>query len=175
MNNTNNTTNKIKKIFKNNIFFIILLILILLLRTFIFELSFIKWHSMLPTFKWGEFVFINKAIAFDTSLIKKGDIIIIDDKKDGIQIIKRVIWLEWDKIKIDNWKIYVNGKLKRTLLNPFLKWIKKEFIVWKWKIFYLWDNDLNSSDSRVLLLDNNYVNGTIPISDVIWIYMFTIF
>jgi len=166
--------NKLKLLFKENKFFIILLVLILLLRMFIFELSFIKWHSMLPTFKGGEFVFINKAIAFDRDLIKKGDIVIIDDKKDDIKIIKRVVWLEWDKIKIDDWKVYVNWILKRTLLNDFLKWIKKEFIVWKGKLFYLGDNDLNSSDSRVLLFDKNYINWTIPIDNIIWTYSFTI-
>lgn len=107
---------------------VIAIILALFIRTFVVQAFKIPSGSMQDTLLVGDYILVNKFIYgvkipfTDTTLIpiknpKRGDIIVFkfpnDPSKD---FIKRVVGVGGDTIKIENKKVFVNGKVED---NPF--------------------------------------------------------
>ncbi len=78
--------------------------------------------------------------------------------------IKRVIGLPWETVRIEWWDAYIkrkwtNGfvKLSEDFLNDDNNWNtnihgskeRKDFVIPEWKYFVMWDNRINSGDSRI--------------------------
>ena len=112
---------KILGFLKNNRGFLIFLALLFLIRG-----SVIDWHpvptgSMKPTILEGDVIVQNK-LAYDlrlpfsdTSLMqisqpKRGDIIVFTSKESGKRLIKRLVGLPGETIKVINDQIVINGK-----------------------------------------------------------------
>ena len=99
--------------------------------------------------------------------------------------IKRIIWIEWDVIKIENWVVYRNWEIleEKNYLNKDNNWKtflpsfqeQSEFIIPKWTVFVLWDNRNWSSDSRYWKDENNENTSFINISNIEWKYFFRLF
>ena len=147
---------------------IIIGIIVLLIRTFLVEPFQISWQSMYNSYYDKEFIIVDRFSYLDIPWIKKwevkrGDVIVFephvsDDRK---YYIKRVIGLPWDKIKIENWEVYIQKKWTGSFIKldePYLDeenkdhtyvrgWIK-EFEVPEWKYFVMGDNRNHSDDSR---------------------------
>ncbi len=73
----------------------------------------IKENSMLPAFKPGD-----QVITLNWSGVKVGDIVVF--KKDGINMVKRVV-------KVENEKMYVEGDNKRESSN--VGWVEKKDLI----------------------------------------------
>jgi signal peptidase I len=101
---------------------VIALILALIIRTFIVQAFKIPSGSMIPTFKVGDRIFVNKflygaAIPFiDIRLPairepKRGDIIVFNSPEDGKKdFVKRLIASGGETVEIRDGKIYINDK-----------------------------------------------------------------
>jgi len=129
------------------------LVIALLIIYFVVQSFYIPSSSMEPTLVPGERVLVAKFYYLITEP-QRGDIIVFrypfDDRKN---LIKRVIGLPGEKIKISNGMIYVNGeplqgdKYVRTYYD-YGFYGEGEKTVPEDSYFVLGDNSINSDDSR---------------------------
>ncbi|WBW97364.1 signal peptidase I [Oceanirhabdus sp. W0125-5] len=86
------------------------LVLFLLIRQFVFFNVKVPTGSMLPTIQLQDRILVTRIYNFDN--IERGDILVFDSKENGKTLIKRLIGLPGDTIKLmPNGEVYVNGKL----------------------------------------------------------------
>ena len=120
------------------------IVIAVLIRSFLFEPFKIPSGSMYPNLYVGDFLFVSKytygyskhSFPFSLPLFegriwseepRQGDVVVFKFPKDNrTDFIKRIIGLPGDKIKLEEGRLYVNGKmLERTegenfvLRNPF--------------------------------------------------------
>ena len=172
---------------KENRQFFLLLFCIVFFKSAIADLSSISGASMQPTLLDGDKVWINK-LAYDVKIPfteislaelsdpSRGDVIILDSKKAGIRLVKRIVGIPGDTISIQNNALIINGetanyevlsrdedsviileelpdKTHRAMLsNRFVSFTSKNYgpkIVPDRQYFVLGDNRNNSADSRV--------------------------
>ncbi|QAY68489.1 signal peptidase I [Paenibacillus protaetiae] len=139
-------------------------VIVLALHLFVFNLSTVEGHSMEPTLRDKEWLFVNKVV-YKARSPKAGDVIIIKDPLDvrmGLSkpelLVKRVVGVPGDQIEIYNKKLYRNGQLVN---EPYIDTVIEghdygPHIVEKGSYFVLGDNRhaQASKDSRVF--------GTVP-------------
>ena len=110
----------------------------------------IEGSSMERTFTSGETVIVNK-----TTNIKRGDVVIID--RGNYLVIKRVIALEGDTIRIQDGKVYlsIEGEQEVELVESYLNEPNStrassdiNLTVRKGEVFYMGDNRVYSRDAR---------------------------
>lgn len=125
-----------------------------LLRVFVFEGIYIASGSMENTLPVGRHVFVNKT-AYLSKPPERGDIVVfpspVDDEKD---LVKRVIAVAGDEVRIYEKKVFLNGK---ALDEPYVRHDIPEMLegdnlevgfVPKDRVFVLGDNRDHSGDSR---------------------------
>ena len=128
--------------------FVVLLSFIFFLFTEVYFNVIVEGDSMKPTLKSGDVLTVNTL-----KDVERGDIIIVDNH--GKLIIKRVIALPYDRIKIKDGFVFVNGKLleENYILKQgstdSLSWGEDDYILKKGEVFYLGDNREDRSDSRI--------------------------
>lgn len=98
---------KLKKLIKEYVPYIIIILIIILIKTYIFSPIIVNGDSMDSTLKDGDVMILNK-YEYYTKKIERFDIVVI--KYQGRYIIKRVIGLPGDKIKIKDNVLYINEK-----------------------------------------------------------------
>jgi len=93
---------------------IIAFVVVILLRTFVFQLSTVKMHSMEPTLYEREWLFVNK-LSYEFGDPQRGDVVIFKDPRTGDAnkelLVKRVIGIPGDQIEIRGGQLYLNGEL----------------------------------------------------------------
>ncbi len=115
--------------------------------------SFVDGESMMPTFKNGDLVFVERISQYFNPP-EKGDIIValtdmLTEEGEKKNIIKRVIGLPGDSIIIKDTKVYVNGEeLEEEYLFEGATNGDFEGIVPDEHIFVMGDNRYHSNDSR---------------------------
>lgn len=121
-------------------------------RPFVVEAFWIPSASMVPTLKYGDRVLVNKFIYRFTEP-ERGDIIVFKSVQgDDQDLIKRVVGVPGDEIKVRGGRLFVNGEPQR---EPYVneKYPDRSFyaptIVPKGHVFAMGDNRANSQDSRV--------------------------
>jgi len=89
------------------------LVIVLLLNLYGFNLSTVKGHSMEPTLKEKEWLFVNK-FSYLIGHPARGDIVILKDPDmhtvERQYLVKRVVAVPGDKVEIRSGKLYVNGE-----------------------------------------------------------------
>lgn len=163
---------------------IIIVIIVVIVRSFIAMPFQISWQSMYSSYYDREFIIVDR-ISYILGWPKRWDVIVFkpyvnDDKK---YFLKRIIWVPWDILKIEDWNIYIKKsstsdyvKLDESYLNSENNWYT---FVWSDKstkiyslsedqYFVLWDNRNHSTDSRECF--SNCVGRTefITKKDMIW-------
>ncbi|MDK2791539.1 MAG: signal peptidase [Deferribacteres bacterium] len=138
---------------------IVAFVIAMIIRAFFLQAYKIPSGSMLNTLLIGDHILVNKAAYLFTEP-KRGDIVVfeypIEPEKD---FIKRVIGLPGDKIRMENKKLFINGKsydenyvryesdfVFNSKENPRDNF--DEFTVPKGKYFVMGDNRDSSFDSR---------------------------
>lgn len=115
--------------------------------------------SMLPTLKNGEYVLVNRLAYKMNSLPDYGDIIVFSSPVSDQDLIKRVIGLPGDNVKISGGQVQVNGQV---LVEPYIAAApiyNGEWTVPPNSLFVLGDNRNDSSDSHAW--------GLLPVENVI--------
>lgn len=129
-----------------------------------------------------------KKIPIHISDPKRWDVVVIKphiDDTEKMYYLKRIIWLPWETIKIENGKVSIKKAesdhfitlnelyLSATNIgNTFLpsNVSQTEFLIPKDSYWVMWDNRLISADSRWCFLDCSRKNSThfLPRKDIVW-------
>ncbi|QXM05623.1 signal peptidase I [Crassaminicella indica] len=113
----------------------------------------VKGYSMYPTLNEYDYLIINK-IPYMMHEPERGDIVVFKSHLKTLEgkdkdLIKRVIGVAGDKIKVTDGEVYVNGeKLNEPYINGDYTPGEVELVVPKDMIFVMGDNRQNSLDSR---------------------------
>lgn len=111
---------------------------------FLVQFCIVSGESMYPTLNDGDVVFIEKI----TDEYERMDIVVI--KHDGRYLIKRVIGLPGEEIKIENGKVFINGNeiedVAEGETSPGIA--KDSILLGENEYFLLGDNREKSVDSR---------------------------
>lgn len=152
--------NKLRKTISNLLWVVVTLVLCLSMIYFVNPRN-INGDSMNPTMKNGEWYLSSRLWVSD---IHEGDIVTAEPYRLGKPIVKRVVAVGGDTVKITEQGIYINGDLidnstetlrflqnKKTFIGDNLN---KEVQIPENQYFLLGDNRDNSNDSRVFGLVN---------------------
>lgn len=127
-----------------------------LINKFFFYNVYIPSESMVPTLNVGDKLMVTKT--YDTSKIKRGDIIVFYSEELSEVLIKRVIGLPGDQIKIHNGIVNINGE---DIKEDYVKNndnFSGTFAVPANKFFFLGDNRARSNDARRWI--NPYIDAS---------------
>jgi signal peptidase I len=115
--------------------------------------------SMLPTLEDGEFVLVNR-LAYRFGEIQRGDIVVFHyPQRPEEELIKRIIGLPDDEVKIIEGSVLINGQRLQELYIAAAPQYSGTWTVPQKAVFVLGDNRNNSSDSHQW--------GMLPVENVI--------
>ena len=140
---------KLKNLFSNWLIPIILAILLaIIINKFILYKIVVPSPSMSPTVEVGNQLFVTKV--YNTSNIKRGDILVFNSDELHELLLKRVIGLPGDNVEIKkDGSVYVNGeKIKEDYVKYPGGKTDMSFNVPEGKFLMLGDNRANSDDAR---------------------------
>lgn len=123
--------------------YIIIIIIVIVIRTFIMTPVKVDGDSMYNTLSNNDIL-----ILYKLSSIDRFDIVVLKESDNNETIIKRIIGLPGDKIKIRNNKIYVNNKIIEDKYAYGQTSDYDEITLGEDEYFVLGDNRLISKDSR---------------------------
>lgn len=144
-------TRKIKKVSTGDRLFYIglvsfLIITIIVTHVFIY-IAYIPSESMEPAIKARSIVTATRQ--FDADSIKRGDIIFFKQQAEGKTLVKRVIALPGETVKLKGSDVYVDGKvMKEPYIKEKVEYEEFEMTVPQELLFVMGDNRSKSVDSR---------------------------
>jgi signal peptidase I len=163
---------------------VIIVVIVVIIRTFIAMPFQISGQSMYPSYYDKEFMIVDR-LSYRFWQPKRWDVVVfkphVSEEKE--YFLKRVIWVPWDIVKIENGLVSVkpNGGndfivLNEGYLNEENKWYtfvwisktEKIYDLWEWDYFVLWDNRNHSTDSRECFSNCAWRSGFITKSDIVW-------
>lgn len=163
-----------RSVMKEFVYFLLFLLFIavvyFVLSGFMEKTYAVEGQSMYPTLHPDDLLYTDKR-SFNQNEILRGDIVVIK-LETGFNVVKRVIAVAGDSVKIENGKLYVNNVQQNELyINKFEEGLVPadlyENIVPEGYVFVLGDNRLHSSDSR----EFGFVNVDIikaKVKSIVW-------
>ncbi len=142
--------------------FLLVVILAVILRIFVFEFVNISGESMSPTLENGQLIIIYK-VEYTPA---RGDIVVLNSP-DGVEMVKRIIGLPGETIRIADGIVYVNGERIADEYQFSTTELIHNITIPTDKVYVLGDNRDHSSDSRDF--------GSIEISDIRGEMVFTVY
>ncbi len=143
------SNNKFRNLFRNWLIPIVVAVLLaIIINKFLLYKIVVPSPSMSPTVEVGNQLFVAKV--YNTSNIKRGDILVFNSDELHELLLKRVIGLPGDHVEIKNdGSVYVNGeKLKEDYVKFPGGKADMSFNVPEGKFLMLGDNRANSDDAR---------------------------
>ena len=134
---------KFWKIIRDLIPYAFIVFLVIIIRTYIATPVRVDGNSMRKTLEDGDILLLYKMAKFE-----RNDIIVLDEKEDEEIIIKRIIALPGETIKIQNGKIYINDKEYNDEFAYGDTSDYEQVTLDEDEYFILGDNRLISKDSR---------------------------
>lgn len=135
-----------------------------IISTYFFTRASVSGDSMLPTYEDGDIVYVSKIAE-----IQRGDVVVVYDEVKELLLIKRVIGLPEDKIKISNGTVFVNGValtedyVSGENYSNYEGVAKEEITLEEDEYFIMGDNRAVSRDSREI--------GPVPLKDIIGVVL----
>lgn len=129
----------------------------------------VRGESMHPTLVENDYLIINR-MAYKVGEPKEGDIIVfstdlLQENGHNKDLVKRVIAVEGDHIKVEDSKVYVNNKLlEEPYINDNYTEGYIDMVIPENKVFAMGDNREKSLDSRyedVGLVDEGDIMGKV--------------
>ena len=142
-------------------------LLFAVIYVYVGQSSYVQGASMEPTFHTGDRIITSK-ITYKVRDIQRGDVVVITSpQNDNLHLIKRVVGLAGDTIRIQEGKVYLNDQLLEEdyISGETPLWESgyvvegESYTVPEGFIFVLGDNRKQSSDSREF--------GYVPVENVI--------
>ena len=136
-------------------------IISILIKEFLLFFAYVPSSSMYPTLKIGDRLLITRI--YNENTIHRGDILVFYSKEEDENMVKRVIGLPNDEVKISKGIVYINGEpypedyieeTEEALINQ--DEYQGIFQVPEGKYFFLGDSRNNSFDSRYW--DDKYID-----------------
>jgi signal peptidase I len=173
--------NEVKDFLKD---LLIVIVVVVIIRTFIWVPFKISGQSMYSSYYDKEFIIVDK-ISYIFWTPSRWDVIVFkphvnEDKK---YFLKRIIWVPWDTIKIEDGNVYIKPALSDDFIllqedyldnenvwRTFI-WISKNskiYELWENDYFVLWDNRNHSTDSRECFSNCIWRSEFISKSDMVW-------
>ncbi len=172
----------------NGFFIVIFFILIIILFRFMTDNPFYTWarlytvvgSAMSPELSENDMVAITHIT--NTTHFKRGDIIVFLPVWEEIFSIKRIVWLPWETVRINNNHVEVcTGQIPNLqcifLAESYLSWVNTqatcgitEFKLDDTWFFVLWDNRWFSTDSRCCFSweCNDKLSYQVPLQNIKW-------
>ncbi len=160
-------------------FFLLALGILLCIRFFIVNPFTVVGSSMETTYSDSDFILVDK-ITSQFWTYKRGDVIVFIPPHQDKPFIKRIIWLPWETVKLEDGKVFIcNASHDCQLLDEsylpkhtqtFTSCNKTEFPVMT-GYFVLWDNRWGSTDSRCCFNPLGCIDGETyetPINNIVW-------
>jgi signal peptidase I len=96
--------------------------------------------SMLPTYQEGQFIFVNR-LAYRFSPVKRGDVVAITLKGEGAVLVKRIVGLPGESVRIVDGEVFINGfPLDEPYRKYYLPWNMQDGTVADDEVFVVGDN-----------------------------------
>lgn len=148
------------KFIKELIPYLAIIVGVLLIRTFVVTPIIVRGESMVPSLEGGELMILKK---YDTSY-ERFDIVVVNKKVEGDNLIKRVIGLPNETIRYKNNKLYINDKIIDDVYAYGDTENFKEIALGEDEYFLMGDNREVSLDSRSLgVIKKSEIDGTVGI------------
>lgn len=148
------------KFIKELIPYLAIIVGVLLIRTFVVTPIIVRGESMVPSLEGGELMILKK---YDTSY-ERFDIVVVNKKVEGDNLIKRVIGLPNETIRYKNNKLYINDKIIDDVYAYGDTENFKEITLGEDEYFLMGDNREVSLDSRSLgVIKKSEIDGTVGI------------
>ncbi|MDD7795029.1 signal peptidase I [Clostridium sp. 'White wine YQ'] len=160
--NTNNSEVEQKSIsgFKRFIYdwifpIVLAIIATVIINKFLLFKIYIPSESMKPTLQVNDQLFVTRV--YKPENLKHGDIIVFYSSELGDTLIKRLIGIPGDTVKIKGGEVYINNEKINEDYVKYPSSYDGEFKVPEGKFFFLGDNRANSEDARYW--NNPFIDG----------------
>lgn len=141
----------LKKLIDIGVFLLIVLVITFILNQYIIERCEIHNLSMAPTLDSGDVVLVDK-LTYRNRKPKRYEIIFFNNESDNEELVKRVIGLPGETVRLAGGKIFIDGEAIDDidgLKGPFDAGLaEKDFVLGDDEYFVLGDNREVSIDSR---------------------------
>lgn len=143
------------------------IVVTLLINNFLIFKANVTTESMVPALNVNDKLLVTRV--HDLDALQFGDIVVFYSKEFKQYMVKRLIGLPDDSIKMNKGILHVNGEYKIESYIQYLDDYTGDFKIPEGKYFFLGDNRNISLDSR--LWNETYING----QDIIGIVRFRIY
>ena len=149
-----------KKIYREAIPYIVIIIIVILVRSYVITPVRVDGASMNPTLEDSEILILKK---YDKSF-NRFDIVVFKYNDD--KLVKRIIGLPGETVKIEGNKLYINDEfVEETFEHKDTQDYKYDGVIPEDMYFVMGDNRTNSLDSRYIgLIPKKSIQGTVSLS-----------
>ena len=106
-------------------------------------------YSMFPTYRDGQINYANR-LSYVWSTPKRGDVVVIKTTVEKVTVLKRILGLPGEQVRMRNGKIYINGKLQEeTYIQQEGGWRSREMVLGPDEYWAIGDNRAISEFGKI--------------------------